>query len=173
MSYEKYSTINEIDPLDHSITLKNQLAAISSFVGSGIWDPEYVRARNAYMLRGKRYKAIVAGIRATIIPDSSSWADAPDSRINFLDYLDYDELINLLFVNSGLKLFLDMLTYIATLKFACVDLFYNIFWRLYIKEKAKKVLFHRDKVIIQRTAVDDWKTSLTRRRRSNFYVYDE
>ena len=131
------------------------------------------------MMRGPRYKAIISGIRGTLVPDSSDWKEAVDKGFNFLDYLDYDELINLLFVNSGLKLFMDILTYFATLKFLLVDLMFNIFWKLCIGNKFRKLaLIRRNVRLLKDDRADEWLSAVTtmpqrRRRAQNFYFCDE
>ena len=93
-----------------------------------------------------------------------------------MDYLDYDEMVNLLFVNSGLKWFMDILTYMATLKFLLIDLIYNIFWKLLMANKYRKFMINRRNLWNDPRA-DDWVSAVTampqRRRRTNFYFYDE
>lgn len=178
LSYENMSQLHQIDPPGNNrIELENQLLR-SSFSDSGIWDPEYVKARNSYMMRGPRYKAIISGIRGTLIPDSSDWQEAADQHLNFLDYLDYDKMVNLLFVNSGLKWFMDILTYMATLKFLLIDLIYNIFWKLLMANKYRKFVINRNMNWNDHRA-DDWVSAVTAmpqrsgRRRTNFHFYDE
>ena len=178
LSYENMSQLHEIDPPGNNrIELENQLLR-SSFSDSGIWDPEYVKARNSYMMRGPRYKAIISGIRGTLVPDSSDWQEAADKHLNFLDYLDYDEMVNLLFVNSGLKWFMDILTYMATLKFLLIDLIYNIFWKLLMANKYRKFVINSNMNWNDHRA-DDWVSAVTAmpqrsgQRRTNFYFYDE
>lgn len=177
VSYENISQLHEIDPPgENKLELENQLLR-SSFSDSGIWDPEYIKARNSYMMRGPRYKAIISGIRGTLVPDSSDWKEAVDKSFNFLDYLDYDELISLLFVNSGLKWFMDILTYIATLKFLLIDLLYNIFWKLLIGNKYRKLAtIRRNMRLLKDERADEWLSAVTmpqRRRQANFYFCNE
>ena len=95
-----------------------------------------------------------------------------------MDYLDYDEMVNLLFVNSGLKWFMDILTYMATLKFLLIDLIYNIFWKLLMANKYRKFVINRNMNWNDHQA-DDWVSAVTAMpqrsggRRTNFHFYDE
>ena len=72
---------------------------------------------------------------------------------------------------------MDILTYLATLKFLLIDLLYTIFWKLFLADKYKRL---RKKVNIVKKGdpVDEWISAMTtmqrqKRRKTNFYVFNE
>ena len=76
-----------------------------------------------------------------------------------------------------LKWFMDILTYIATLKFLLIDLLYNIFWKLLIGNKYRKLAtIRRNMRLLKDERADEWLSAVTmpqRRRQANFYFCNE
>ena len=119
------------DDVDLYGTKMNFTMEFKSFSKAGLYDKEYLDARNAFILQGQTYATIQSGVTRALVSHMENKYDAASGEFNFLDAINYDELWSVIFDFSWLSGFFDVVSYIACVKFLLVDCFWfavQLFW---------------------------------------------
>ena len=77
---------------DENISLSNL-----TFSGLGLYDDIYLKARNKYIFEPTTYQAMQSGITMFISNGKESEEDILSGNLNFLDMVNYDELLGVIF----------------------------------------------------------------------------
>ena len=89
-----------------------------SFNESGLYDPTYVEAKYNYIFRGEQYATMERGVTTSFV-SFENWKDAANGDLNFLAYIEENELIYWLFGGlfwRSIIEFLKVLGYLSGLK---------------------------------------------------------
>ena len=108
--------IQTSDEIDLYSTKMNFTMEFKSFSKAGLYDKEYLDARNAYILEGQTYATIQSGITRALVSHLDNKMDAAKGEFNFLDAINYDELWSVIFDFSWLSGFFDVVSYFACIK---------------------------------------------------------
>ena len=81
------------------IFLADEKLSISnlSFSGLGLYDDFYLKERNKYIFEATTYKSMQSGITMFINNGKESEEDILSGNLNFLDMVNYDELLGVIF----------------------------------------------------------------------------
>ena len=77
---------------DKNFTLSN-----ISFSGSGLYSDIYLKERNRYLFEPITYKSLQSGITSSINIGDKSEEQILSGNLNFLDIINYEELISVIF----------------------------------------------------------------------------